>query len=566
MESGPATTNPFEAPSLGSDKGQDKDKSSKSKSFEAPAIDNKKQQAERDIARSLDRLFQQPELPNANKPSAFDNREELTEDHTEKAEQSGELSAQETVQVQQAIAREHLDDMVQAPAEATEELAPAAEFLQLVTDGTDTETAFSEVAAEAGMDQEAIDEALASLPEEADPDSEDEPEEAPSPDPDSEPESGFIDSDDGSEGTINWHPSAAASSGGGTAGGAGGGGSTGSPTPPLPPMGGPPAQPPSQNGPAVPNSPNRGMPAAANRYYYARRRSKGPDVLATGIASYLLGRRHGRRKAEKRLLPLQRKLEKQVVSLERDITHKEQQLVVAKRRQPETTPAKPAAEPTTRAEILQKNPVERTQPGRRETRIGLEKPIRAERLGQMVINAEAPTRVVERTRVERPDNIRQAFRPEEVKTMHRNELLELSEKIVIEGASLRRIYESRLIGEKQLRHLVGEYLAGKDIRRDLRREMVEREIDFERDPLLRDRVRSHLTDSGGGALNDLLANAGALPDENADYNDSRKAADARYEAAKAAQKAKRRRRTTDTAMVTVIVVLALVVIFLVVGR
>ena len=57
-------------------------------------------------------------------------------------------------------------------------------------------------------------------------------------------------------------------------------------------------------------------------------------------------------------------------------------------------------------------------------------------------------------------------------------------------------------------------MQGKDIRSDLRKEMIEHEIDFERDPIMRDRVRSMVQSSGAGSgLSQLLASAGALPAE-----------------------------------------------------
>ena len=57
---------------------------------------------------------------------------------------------------------------------------------------------------------------------------------------------------------------------------------------------------------------------------------------------------------------------------------------------------------------------------------------------------------------------------------------------MIDGSSLRQIYETRLVGERGLRRLVAEHLRGGDLKRAFRREITEREIDFERDPAMRD--------------------------------------------------------------------------------
>ena len=92
--------------------------------------------------------------------------------------------------------------------------------------------------------------------------------------------------------------------------------------------------------------------------------------------------------------------------------------------------------------------------------------------------------------------------------------------------------------------------------------MVEHEIDFERDPQLRDRVRSQLSsDDAGGALSDMLAKAGVIHDEANPQLDRQQQKDAERQAAEK-QKASRRRAVADTAMSTVIAGLAATVAFL----
>ncbi len=138
-------------------------------------------------------------------------------------------------------------------------------------------------------------------------------------------------------------------------------------------------------------------------------------------------------------------------------------------------------------------PEARVQLPPERSRINLGKPERMEHIGKVIVAAEAPLSTAKlsvRERVIRPNNLRQYFRPEEVKTMRREDLLIVSEKIVVEGASLKDMYENSLFSERALRRLVSEYLKGKDIREQLRREIIEKEIDFERDPMLRDKNRS----------------------------------------------------------------------------
>jgi hypothetical protein len=160
--------------------------------------------------------------------------------------------------------------------------------------------------------------------------------------------------------------------------------------------------------------------------------------------------------------------------------------------------------------------------------------------------------------------------------MNRVELLSLSEKIAVDGSSLRQIYESRLIGERGLRRLVAEYTQGGDLKKALRREIVEREIDFERDPAMRDLAVQDAAAGGGGgngggrngsgaaALNTLLAKAAVnVTDgtEEAAFFKARAAYEATYQ-----EQHQKHRRAIDISMAGAIVVLVAAVIFLFVSR
>lgn len=530
MENNPFGPSSFETPPVSPDTSDKDKKTSKKKSTvteSEPA--EKRQKVERDIARSFDasKLFETP------KP-------DKTEAAIEAAPET--ISSEESQHIAQEIAGEHLQAIEQADPVAAEELAMAAEFLQRIQAGADSETAFVEVATELGLSETEINEAMQESVAEDEPAAE---------------AAGEIDTAATGEGEIDWSSKNPTPPSGGSGG-------SGGRTPPTTGGIGGPSSASGFGGGAVPRAstaatPNM-LPPAANGHYEQRRRAG--ELLVVGLVGYLIGRRRGRIKTEKRLLPVQRKLEKQVRTLEADLTRKEQLLVSAKanRSTPKTVEV-PAVAAISRQEKPVTAPVERTQHGRQETRLGLEKPQRVERLGHMVIASEAPQRVIER-----PNNIRQAFRAEAVPTMQRNELLEVSEKIIVEGASLRRIYESNLIGEKQLRHLVSEYLNGKDIRKDLRREMVEREIDFERDPIMRDRVRSRLASAdGGGGLNELLEKAGLATNDEEQTFQKRLASDKRY-AETVKEKQQHQRVVVDVAMATAIVVLAIVVMVLVTRR
>jgi hypothetical protein len=484
-------------------------------------------------------------------------KEEATPEKSEQA--VDDLSQEEVQYIAEQVATDHLESMQDADEQTAEDMQPAIDYLERIQAGEDEAEAFANVAQELGIAEG---------------------EEAPQTEVEPEVEifEGQTELEDDDEIDLSTNTSSSSSSGAGTppppsgppvaasgsSAGPGSGSSNGAGAPPPAPGG-------SYNAAPLPS------PAAANtlppraQEHYSNRRNRAGQLLLVGAVGYLIGRRRGRIKTEKQLKPVQKRLEKKVTELEQTITRREQQLVRAKAEKREDVPTKPTR---TIAEVPNRTET-RLQPSRVENRLQVEKPVRAERLGHMVVAAEAPptVKVVEKVKtvqkpiIEKPSSIRQVFKAEEVPTMRRNELLELSEKIIVEGAPLRRIYESRLIGEKQLRHLVSEHLQGKDIGSDLRKEMVEHEIDFERDPMLRDRVRSHLAGDGGGSggLSELLASVGIV-DHEADLAMERRVQKEEQRRTAKERKAHVQRRAADISMMTLVVVLALAVVVLAFNR
>lgn len=101
-----------------------------------------------------------------------------------------------------------------------------------------------------------------------------------------------------------------------------------------------------------------------------------------------------------------------------------------------------------------------------------------------------------------------------VETMDRDELIKLSDNIDVEGSTLKQIYDTHLIGENGLRRLVAEHQRGGNLNEALKQEITEREIDFERDPILRDMAKpsSSSTTSKSIDLTKLLEKAEASID------------------------------------------------------
>lgn len=516
-------------------------------------------------------------------------------------------------QVGEAEASEIQPQLAEIAREMDPEPDPVVEHFRdkIIEEGKDTETAYAETMSELGMDTET---------EEARREGEVEPDAPEGGSEETDVENGQelnedegeliiqrspeLGSETGTEDEDNPLTTTAGAAGAGVAAGAaatrGGanvpptaraGGGTGGGLPPhgpLPPFGpggynpgGPPGGMAGFNTTPTPvANPN----ARAHNYdYLDDRASPAAMALFGGIIGYLIGRRRGRIKTEKKLLPIQKKLEKQVNNLQRDLKEKESKLRKAAAEKVSQDPTiiekfTPApAIVAKRAERAQRHTEQRRKaPEARQLHANQKSP---ERIGHMLMAAEAvPIVRTERSRTETERSVQKATEklrevpPElmnerRVETLNRVELLALSEKIIVGGSSLRQIYETRLIGERGLRRLIAEHLKGGDIQKALRREIVEREIDFERDPALRD--MSTASAAGGGAtgkaaLDQLVQQASAnMPhdDEETAYYRAR----ATYESDQYKQQ-QRHRQVMDFSMVAIILILIGLVVLLVITR
>ncbi len=129
---------------------------------------------------------------------------------------------------------------------------------------------------------------------------------------------------------------------------------------------------------------------------------------------------------------------------------------------------------------------ERSQPSLSESRPNVSKPERAERIGKMLIKNERGA-LGERQRPS-PLNIK----PEQIKTLRRAELMDLSANLKVEGASLKHMFENNLFDEAALRRLVEAHLRGQNMLPLLKREILVKQSDFERDLHNRNAVASNV--------------------------------------------------------------------------
>lgn len=335
---------------------------------------------------------------------------------------------------------------------------------------------------------------------------------------------------------------------------AGGGNRGNTPRPPHPPSGPPvgPNQEPFHNSSEFNNhyTPEAPGPRPAERVSVplaeaiaSERRAAADGLIVGAVVGYLFGRRRGRIKTEKRLAPIQRKLEKQVQHLQTEMAVKET-LIRQTVRQQRQAKERPGLGRARSYESPLNHP-----------------PVRPERIGHVLVNASARTEngpIVE-AKVSTPSG-GEISAKKRSETMSRTELLALSEKVVVDGTTLRQIYETQLVSEKGLRRLMAEHLRGGNVSRALRRELIERQIDFERDPIMRDKSHAGSADQAAKTvLTELLKQAGA-PTE-AQTQPLGGAIQKNQAAARDARRQTKRRQQVimDTSLITFIVVLIVLI-------
>lgn len=265
-----------------------------------------------------------------------------------------------------------------------------------------------------------------------------------------------------------------------------------------------------------------------------------------GIVGYLIGRRRGRLKAEKKFNTVKKKLEQQVQSLEETVVAKERRIRQVVREQAQAHPERIVAVQPTAEKVSETRQLHEQQPV-------------PERLGQLIVDAERTEQPRQTAREKFPSPTTEKIKIDKnIETLSRAELLSISEKIVLDGSTLHQIYETHLVGERGLRRLVQEHLQGGDVKKALRREIVEREIDFERDPVMRDHT-GHDTADGSGSLQTLLAQQGStLADSNEEVAFYK--ARASYEATEHEQQRNRRKRMDVSLMAIILVLCAAITI------
>lgn len=233
------------------------------------------------------------------------------------------------------------------------------------------------------------------------------------------------------------------------------------PIPPHPPVPPPPIPPLPGSGPGPgPNimAPTPNIAPSLPSYESHIERSRAGDLLLGGIVGYLIGRRRGRIRTEAKLMPVQKKLEGEVKDLQEKIALREKKIrnLVTNQitSQPEVGQPKIIERLTERIEKRAEARAEKDGEsfdqeieGRHSSEVHQD---RTERIGRMVLpKAEALT-------------------PHETKSVENlttAELLEVAERIQVEGVSVKEMYRAGRLDAVGLRRVVREFLAGRNYER-----------------------------------------------------------------------------------------------------
>lgn len=310
-------------------------------------------------------------------------------------------------------------------------------------------------------------------------------------------------------------------------------------------------------------------------------RAKGIEsaALAGAVAGYLVERRRARLQKNSSGEKVKQQLKAEIKQLQENVAEKDRQIrQMASESQPA---AKEALKHTARLESTEL----KEKPSESKATMEIGQVVAAEtmheenssvpRLGEFVITqtSEFEGVATAKTAEPRPESkkkLPESAKPEpkvDVYRLNHKELMKYAKKIKIEKTSLKKIFENKVIGEKALRRIIDVYLKGGDVKKRLNKEIIERQIDFERDPILRDQGPIESDNNHNGVSADVRENQRILSDDQSKKQSSKLTSIINpLRSSKQPTKARRSWSMADVGVLTLIAVLLIIVVALIIAR
>lgn len=195
------------------------------------------------------------------------------------------------------------------------------------------------------------------------------------------------------------------------------------------------------------------------------RNQRGADLLVGGIVGYLIGRRRGRIKTEKRMLPVQKSLEKQVRDLNDKITHSEQKI-----RKLSSEKFILEGEATKQVIISKLNTKARKELGLNDTHRYINQSTEVNKESRDVATDErlqrSRTGKIASILIDKPEIVHSrdslvvtTIATETVTSMSDAELLAVAAKVVVDGQSASQLHEQGRLSKDDLRKVVTEHVS-----------------------------------------------------------------------------------------------------------
>lgn len=223
-------------------------------------------------------------------------------------------------------------------------------------------------------------------------------------------------------------------------------------------------------------------------------------LLAGGLANYFLLRRRWVNRAERKLEPKRKKIEKEIKYIQNNLKQKETRIRGLAVEQRSLSNRVTVTESTAQSYAAKAHTPERNSSRAPEAiRQAKSEATPESRSSGYWSRTEAPQQIGRIIVEKSPPSLSEKRASETADALVGKKLLEAGEHVIVEGVSMRRLYESNLISEHGLKRLVAEYNRGGDVKAALKHELIERQIDFERDPRLRDKGIAWVGSTQSGA-------------------------------------------------------------------